>query len=112
GLQLGEVTQLAGPASFSDAVLQQSPAAGSRAMSPRVDLLVAEAPPSPAYIMPSLVGTPLPEADRLLSTGGLKLSKLSYAPTTEWSKGSVVEQTPGPGSKITSDTSIELVVSQ
>jgi eukaryotic-like serine/threonine-protein kinase len=112
GLQLGEVSQFAGPASLSDAVLQQSPAPGSRATNPRVDLLVAEAPPEPAYIMPSLVGTPLSEADRLLSTGGLKLSKLTDAPSTQWPKGSVVEQAPEAGSRITADTSIELVVSQ
>jgi eukaryotic-like serine/threonine-protein kinase len=112
GLQLGEVTSYTAPAALSDAVLQQSPSSGTRATSPRVDLLVAAAEPPPAYIMPWLVGMSLPEADRLLSTRGLKLSKATYAASPQWPKGVVIEQRPDLGSKITSDSAIELVVAQ
>jgi beta-lactam-binding protein with PASTA domain len=112
GLQLGEVTSYTAPAGLSDAVLQQSPSSGARATSPRVDLLVAAAAPPPAYVMPWLVGMSLPDADRLLSTGGLKLSKTTYAASPQWPKGAIIEQIPDLGSKITSDSTIELVVAQ
>jgi serine/threonine-protein kinase len=112
GLQLGEVTSISAPASMSDTILQQSPKPGTRAGSPRVDLLVAQETPQPAYVMPWLVGMQLPDADRLLSSSGIKLSKTTYVPSAQWPKGAITEQTPAPGTKITSDSSIEMVVAQ
>jgi eukaryotic-like serine/threonine-protein kinase len=110
GLQLGEVTAYPAPAALSDTILQQAPLPGTRATSPRVDLLVAQEEDPTAYVMPWLVGLSLPDADRLLSSSGLKLSKTSQVPSPQWPKGAVTEQTPAPGSKITSDSNIELVV--
>ena len=112
GLQLGEVTSYPAPAALGDTVLQQTPAAGTKAASPRVDLLVAQEEPAPAYVMPWLVGMSLPEADRVLSSGGFKLAKTTYTPSTQWPKGAVIEQTPDPGTRITSDSPVELVVAQ
>jgi beta-lactam-binding protein with PASTA domain len=112
GLQLGEVTSYSAPAILSDGVLQQSPPSETKAASPRVDLLVAQPGPQPGYVMPSLVGMPLPDADRLLSSAGVKLSKAAYTPSSQWPKGAIIEQLPQQGSKITADTPIELVISQ
>jgi serine/threonine-protein kinase len=112
GLQLGEVSSFSSPAAMSDTILQQSPKAGTRAGTPRVDLLVAQEAPAPAYVMPWLVGMQLPDADRLLSSSGMKLSKTTYVPSPQWPKGTVTEQTPAQGSKISSDSSIEMVVAQ
>jgi serine/threonine-protein kinase len=103
---------LRAPAALSDTILQQTPLPGTRAASPRVDLLVAQGPPPASYIMPWLVGMSLPDADRLLSSAGLKLSKTTYVPSPQWPKGAITEQTPEPGSKITSDAAIEMVVAQ
>jgi len=58
------------------------------------------------------VGMSLPEADRVLSSGGFKLAKTTYTPSTQWPKGAVIEQTPDPGTRITSDSPVELVVAQ
>ena len=112
GLQLGEVTTYAAPGALSDTILQQTPLPGSRAASPRVDLLVAQASPPASYIMPWLVGMALPDADRLLSSTGFKLSKTTFVPSPQWPKGSVTEQVPEPGTKISNDTPIEMVVAQ
>lgn len=112
GLQLGEVTSYSAPAALGDTVLQQTPAAGTRAASPRVDLLVAQEEPAPAYVMPWLVGMSLPEADRVLGSAGFKLAKTTFTPFTQWPKGAVIEQTPDLGTKITADSPIELVVAQ
>jgi eukaryotic-like serine/threonine-protein kinase len=112
GLQLGEVTTYTAPASLSDTILQQTPLPGTRAASPRVDLLVAQGESPAPYIMPWLVGMALPDADRLLASAGFKLSKTTFIPSPQWPKGAITEQTPEPGSKITTDTSIEMVVAQ
>ena len=112
GLQLGEVTTYAAPIALSDTILQQTPLPGTRAASPRVDLLVAQGETPVSYVMPWLVGMPLPDADRLLSSAGLKLSKTTLTPSPQWPKGTITEQTPPPGTKITSDSAIEMVVAQ
>lgn len=112
GLQLGEVTSYFSPDAASDIVLQQTPAAGTRATSPRVDLLVDQSEQKTSYVMPWVVGMSLVDADRLISTGGFRLSKTTLSPSPQWPKGTVIEQMPGPGAKIDGDSSIELVISQ
>jgi serine/threonine-protein kinase len=112
GLQLGEVSTYSAPATQADSILQQSPLPGTRAASPRVDLLVAQGETPATYVMPWVVGLSLPEADRLLTSAGLKLAKTTYVPTPQWPKGAVTEQTPDPGSKIGSDSDIQMVVAQ
>jgi len=111
-LQLGEVTSYAVPEMPADIVLQQNPPPGTRAASLRVNLLVSTDEPQPAYIMPAMVGMQLQEADRQISSAELKIAKTAYVSPTQWSKGTVIAQTPDPGSKVTSDTSIELQVAQ
>jgi beta-lactam-binding protein with PASTA domain len=112
GLQLGEVSTYSAPAALADTILQQSPLPGTRAASPRVDLLVAQGETPATYVMPWVVGLSLPDADRLLTSSGLKLAKTTYAPAPQWPKGAVTEQTPEPGSKISSDSDIQMIVSQ
>jgi beta-lactam-binding protein with PASTA domain len=112
GLQLGEVTTYPAPAAQADTILQQTPPPGTRAATPRVDLLVAQGGSQASYIMPWLVGMALPDADHLITSTGFKLAKTTFTPSPQWPKGAVTEQTPEPGSKITSDTSIEMTVAQ
>jgi beta-lactam-binding protein with PASTA domain len=112
GLQLGEVTSLSVPNLPADSVVQQNPLSGTLAASLRVNLLVAQGNPQPAYIMPWVVGMQLPDADRLISSGGLKMAKTTFTPSPEWPKGTIIEQTPTLGAKVTSETPIELVIAQ
>jgi serine/threonine-protein kinase len=112
GLQLGEVTSYVAPDVGGDTVLEQNPTSGTRATSPRVDMLVATDEPPTAYVMPWLVGMPMTDADHLLSSGGLKIAKTTFSPSPQWPKGTVIAQTPDQGSKVTSDSSIDIVVTQ
>jgi len=74
GLQLGEVTSLAVPISRGLGRAAESTVGDARRESAR-ELLIAQGSPPAAYIMPWLVGMQLPDADRLISSGGLKLQK-------------------------------------
>lgn len=112
GLQLGEASSLDMPNGPTDTVLQQSPAAGTRATSPRVDILVAEDEPATSYLMPKLLGITLPNAQRELSSAGLKLTRITYSVTPQWPKGTVVRQTPSVGAKVSEDSQISLVIAQ
>ncbi len=112
GLQLGEITSYTAPNLPADSVLQQTPSPGTLAESPRVDLLVSQTGPQPAYVMPRLMGMPLLDADHMFVSSGLKLAKTTLIPSPQWPKGTVIQQTPDPGSRITDETPIELEVSQ
>src|SRR6476646_1232536 len=112
GLQLGEVTTFAAPAALADTILQQTPPPGTKAASPRVDLLVAQGEQPAAYVMPWLVGLSLPDADHILSAGGRKLAKANSVSSPQWPKGAVTEQTPEPGTKVNNDSVIELTVAE
>jgi eukaryotic-like serine/threonine-protein kinase len=112
GLQLGEVTSYTGPNTAVDTVLQQNPPAGARATSLSVDLLVAEGAPQQTYVMPYLVGMVEADADHLIISSGLKIPKITAAVSPEAAKGTVTQQIPDAGSKVTVDTPIELVVAQ
>jgi beta-lactam-binding protein with PASTA domain len=111
GLQLGEVTSYSSPDLPGDTILQQSPPPGTRAASLRVNLLVAQSMSEPSYVMPWLVGMQLTDADRLAS-GELKFAKVTYTPSPQWPKGTVIDQVPGLGAKVDNETSIELTVAQ
>jgi len=112
GLQLGEVSTYTAQTAASDTIQQQNPPKGTRAASPRVDLLVAQSDTGSAFVMPWLVGMTLPEADRLFTSAGLKLPKANEQPLSQWPKGTVAEQAPPPGTKITDDTDVELTVAE
>ncbi len=56
GLPLGEVSTVYLPDTEPGMVLKQDPPAGQTAVSPRVDVLVAEDESPAFYVMPSLVG--------------------------------------------------------
>src|SRR5712671_397185 len=104
GLQMGEVTSYPAPEVGTDTVLQQTPSSGTRATSARVDLLVAQSETPQAYVMPWLVGMPQMDAERKLSASGMKLAKINMILSPEWPKGTVFEQTPAQGSKITNES--------
>jgi beta-lactam-binding protein with PASTA domain len=112
GLQLGEISAVTLPNATDDSVVQQDPPASAKATSPRVNLLVNQPQPKPAYIMPWLVGMQVMDAERLLTSAGLKFTKINYAVNAQWPKGSVIEEMPDLGSKITGDSSIEVMVAQ
>jgi beta-lactam-binding protein with PASTA domain len=110
GLQLGEVSVAYLPSSDADTVVQQYPAAGSKAASPRVDLLVSAGAPPAAYIMPSVIGAQAADADRILAAAGFRNVKHNDISQANAATGTVIGQMPPPGGKIDADVSVELGV--
>jgi eukaryotic-like serine/threonine-protein kinase len=116
GLQLGEVSVAYFPASLpsseADMVMQQYPSPGSKAASPRVDLLVSAGPPPTSYVMPSVIGMQQQDADRLLSSAGFHNIKHTDITQADAAKGTVIGQTPPLGEKIGGDVTVELGVAE
>jgi beta-lactam-binding protein with PASTA domain len=112
GLPLGEVSTVIMPSADPGMVIQQEPPAGSTAVTPRVDLLVAGDDPAISYVMPSLVGLEQADAQRLLTASGLRIAKVDTVTDQSSPKGAVIEQMPARGARISGDTAIEIGVAE
>lgn len=109
-LQIGEVSSPYVPDLPADVVAMQDPRPGSSASSPRVDLLVPAGVRERAYVMPRLVGLNEVEAQRRIGIVGVR-PKIKYELAPQWTRGTIVTQTPPPGAKVTPSTPVELSVS-
>ena len=113
GMQIGEISGLYIADEPEDTVVQQDPTPGnSGATSPHVDMLVSLGPRPEAYVMPSLDGLPLGEAEARLNAAGLRTSKLVPLAVEGAEHGVVVGQTPSRGARAVAGQSIELQVAE
>ena len=113
GMQVGELSSVYLPGYESDYVVQQEPAPGtSDAISPHVDLLVSLGPRPPAYVTPNFTGMTLPEAQQKLGAAGLKISKVTPISVPGLAAGIIAAQSPAPGSRLDTNSSIELQVAE
>ena len=109
GLQVGEVSSVALPSPPADTVLIQNPKPGSKAATPRVDVLVSAGPQETAYVMPYLIGMSDADAQRRLDAASLK-RKVNYVSAPEWPHSAVIDQTPPAGQRLPASSTIELTV--
>jgi beta-lactam-binding protein with PASTA domain len=122
GLELGASAELPTSAAAPQSILAQTPAAGAQGVAaPRVSLLYAVQPPEPAYVMPNFTGMALPTATALVTQSGLKTFSVATAPNpvsaspvqfNAPTSATVVGQSPAPGTRVTSTTSISLQVAR
>jgi beta-lactam-binding protein with PASTA domain len=111
GLQVGEVSSLTLPDVPADTVLLQSPKPGAGGATPRVDVLVSQGPREEAYVMPHLIGMNTADAVRRLESSSIK-RKLNTVSAPEWPHGSVIDQSPVPGSRLAASAVVELTIAE
>jgi eukaryotic-like serine/threonine-protein kinase len=109
GLQVGEVSSVTMPDEPVDTVVLQTPRPGAGAATPRVDVLISQGPRDMAYVMPHLVGLSETDAQRRLDVAGLR-RKVNYVTAPQWPRGTVVDQVPLAGSRLSTSATIELTV--
>jgi eukaryotic-like serine/threonine-protein kinase len=109
GLQVGEVSAVTMPDQPADAIVLQNPKPGSGAATPRVDVLISQGPKEASYVMPHLVGLNETEAQRRLDHGQMR-RKVNYVGAPQWPHGSVIDQTPMAGAKVSASATVELTV--
>lgn len=109
GLQMGEVSSLLVADHPPDVVLLQNPKAGLGAATPRVDVLVAASEKEPAYVMPYLIGLNETEVLRRLDQANLR-RKVMYLTAPEWPRGSIMDQEPLAGTRVSAQTEIQLTI--
>lgn len=121
GLELGTVAAIAVPDATPDQVIAQSPPADAQGVAtPKVSVLIAAAPEFKTYVMPDLAGMRVSDASTAITNAGLKVGNVSTAktdataPAIENAKpkgeGVVVKQSPAPGQRVTTGTTVNLEV--
>jgi eukaryotic-like serine/threonine-protein kinase len=109
GLQIGEVSAVTMPDEPADDIVLQNPKPGTGAATPRVDVLISQGPKETFYVMPHLVGLNEVEAQRRLDQAQMR-RKVNYVSAPQWPHGSVIDQTPMAGAKVSASATIELTV--
>ena len=109
GLQVGEVSNVTVPDQAVDTVVLQTPRPGAGAATPRVDVLVSQGPRDVAYVMPHLVGLIETDAQHRLDVAGLH-RKVNYVAAPQWPHGTVVDQSPLAGARVSASATIDLTV--
>jgi len=136
GLQVGSTDNIELPGATPGQVIAQNPPANATDVSaPKISLLVAQAPSSRAFVMPSFVGQPLGSVTITLQNAGFSVGKVTVAPPAP-APGStssstqppasatsvnpiqpvpapasiVVSQEPAPGQKVLAGAAINFVV--
>jgi len=93
-------------------VVDQEPAPGVLApgAEPAVRISVAAAPPS--VEVPDLARLPIDEARRRLSAAGLAPGKVASVTTSAQPAGTIMQQTPAPGKRVSRNSAVDLTVAQ
>ena len=104
GLSVRSVATVSWPGKEADQVVAQDPsAAATDIYSPAMNLLVSSGEPPTAFLCPNFVGRPMAAIRKELEQAKLTIGDVTPIPTTTAPKGSVLFQSPPPGSKIGPD---------
>ncbi|HUK30837.1 MAG TPA: PASTA domain-containing protein, partial [Candidatus Acidoferrum sp.] len=124
GLQLGEVTApylerqeysdevVSLDRDLSDVVMVQTPRAGTMATSPRVDMLAPLHLRTAAFVMPFFIGLNEGDAQRALTEAGVHGIKITPVPAPQWPVGTVIDQSPAAGARLSADGPVEIKIAQ
>ncbi|HLB87029.1 MAG: hypothetical protein AUH86_09890 [Acidobacteria bacterium 13_1_40CM_4_58_4] len=125
GLDVGAVAQLQMPGTPADQVLSQAPPPNASGVSaPKISLLVTEAAPPQALVMPNFVDQPLGSVTLALQDAGFRVGTVAFAaqpespasaptptPASQPSPASmIVSQNPAPGEKVVAGAAVNFEV--
>ncbi len=97
--------------SAQEEIISQDPPAGSEVIREEgVNLLVSAGPESLKFMMPDFRGEKIKKVSRFLQNIPLSIAKIKEVPSSE-EEGTVISQSPPPGSMVDENTGIELEVS-
>jgi serine/threonine-protein kinase len=112
GLTVGEVAVLPWAGDPDTVVAQDPPPAAAEVRTPTVNLLISGGEDQPAYLCPKFIGQPIADVRRIVEKNGFKIGQVSQVPMSGGSTGSILTQSPLPGSKIGPDAVFSFQVIQ
>jgi len=112
----GAVSRVSSANIERDLVIAQAPPAGSPLdKGGKISILVSSGKKSDVYVMPKLIGKRTEEAVGIINRMGLQhrvVYKAGGEKSPAQTERTVISQKPGPGSPVTVDTSVDIVVSK
>lgn len=116
GLTVGDVAEVhwqgSGGGGVDQIVAQDPPASSTLVHSPAVNFLVSLGPAPPAYVCPNFVGMQLAHARGMIQAGGFAIAHANPVIGSTAPSGTIVGQSPLPGSKILGGDSFTFQVAQ
>ncbi len=113
GLAVGDVAKVHGPQSQPDVVLAQDPpATATEIHSPAIDFLVSLGPAPVAYVCPDFVGMRLDRVRGAIESSGFTIAHANPVIGSTAPSGTIVGQSPAPGSKLLGGASFTFQVAQ
>ena len=111
GLTIGDIASVHWTSSVADQVMAQDPPpAKAEVQSPAVNILVSLGEPPPTFLCPNFIGHTLSDASRALEKSGFNIGHFTPIPTDVSPLGTILSQTPPPGSKIGHDAVFDFQV--
>ena len=112
GFQLGRVTEEES-SQVAGTVVRQSPVSGTEAESGiAVDIVIAKEVQKQEVAMPGLLGKSLASAQAAIENAGLTVGNVTYAYSSDYPEGQVMEQQYGSGTSLEKGTSVSIVISK
>ncbi|MGH9326940.1 MAG: PASTA domain-containing protein [Terriglobia bacterium] len=113
GLTVGDLVEVHWPSSGTDQIVAQDPPASTTEIrSPAVDFLVSAGEATPAYVCPNFGGMKLEQVRAMIQSGGFTIGKVNAATGSTAASGTILSQSPAPGSKISAGDSFTFQVAK
>lgn len=114
GLTVGDLAEIYWPGAPANQIVAQDPPASSSAEihSPAVNFLVSLGDQVASYVCPDFTGMKLDQVRATISSAGLSIGKVTPVVGNVTVSGTILGQTPAPGSKISMGDSFAFQVSQ
>lgn len=113
GLTFGDVAAVYWPGTAADQVVEQDPPPSAPdVLSPAVNFLVSRGEAPAAFVCPRFIGRPVAEARRALEKVGFKVGETIPIPTDAATPGTILMQSPPPGSKVLPDAVFRFQVAE
>ncbi len=111
GLTIGDIAAVYWPGSGAGEVLEQDPPPQTTDLhSPALNFLVSLGDPAPAYVCPDFIGHLFPLTRASLIKIGIQIIQENPVTAPNVVKGTIIAQTPSPGSRITTNTPFSFAV--
>lgn len=113
GLTVGDLVQVHWSGSQVDQIMAQDPPASTTEIhSPAINFLVSLGAAPLAYVCPDFVGMRLDQVQAAIQSGGFVIAKVNPVTGSTVSSGTILGQSPSPGSKIPAGGSFTFQVAQ
>ncbi len=113
GLTVGDLVEVHWPSTGTGQIVAQDPPASTAEIrSPAIDFLVSLGEETPSYVCPDFAGMKLAQVRAMIQSGGFTIGTVNPVAGSVAASGTILSQSPAPGSKISAGDSFTFQVAQ